>query len=187
MNMPIGYWVGVAVLDAILRILYTIIGSLNILLIPFMLWYTAIHLLCLIPTNLVAILLGFRERIAVIIVLLITNSLFCVIFAVSWVNSIRSGRQSVCEGYQYKCKWIDGVITDLGVQALTRECAIQVGINLASVLFIWLLAAEANKTIVGGGSMFQLPAGWHLAAVGDFNGDGKAGILSVHDNGAQHL
>lgn len=145
MNISFAYWFGIAILDAFLRIFYTIIASMNPLLIPIMLEYTAIHLLCLIPTNLAAILLGFRGRISGIIVLLITNSLFCVVFAVSWVTSIRRGRQSSCVGYQYKCDWIDGVITDLGVQALTREGAIQVGTNLAAVLFVWLLASETQK------------------------------------------
>jgi hypothetical protein len=147
MNFSFGYWVSVAILDAVFRIFYTIIASLNPLLIPIMLEYTVMHLLCLIPTNLVVRLLGFRSRISGIIVLLITNSLFCIVFAVSWVSSIKRGRQSSCVGYQDKCNWIDGVITDLGVQWLTRHAAIQVGINLAAVLFIWLLASlEMKKT-----------------------------------------
>lgn len=147
MNFSFGYWVGVAILDAVFRIFYTLIASLNPLLIPIMLEYTAIHLLCLIPTNLVVRLLGFRGRIAGIIVLLITNSLFCAVFVFSWITSIKRGRQSSCVGYQYKCDWIDGVITEQGVQWLTWHAAIQVGINLAAVLFIWLLASlEMKKT-----------------------------------------
>src|ERR1043165_3114308 len=136
MNLSMGYWVGIAILDAVFRILYTMIATLNPLLIPIMLEYTAMHLACLIPTNLIVISLGFRSRVAGVVVLLITNVLFSGAFVFSWVSSIKRGHQSSCVGYQYKCDWVDGVITDLGAQFLTREALIQVGINLASVLFI---------------------------------------------------
>src|SRR2546430_1338203 len=104
MNFSFGYWIGIAILDALFRIFYTIIASLNPLLIPIMLEYTAIHLLCLIPTGLIIRLLGLGGRISGIIILLITNSLFCVVFAFSWITSIRRGHQSACVGHQYKCK-----------------------------------------------------------------------------------
>src|SRR5947209_2236915 len=107
MNFSIGHWIGAGVLDAVLRVLYILAATLNPLLIPFALEYTAIHLGCLIPTALLAKLLGLRGRITAVSVLVIANVLFCGIFALSWVTSIKRGRQSSCVGYNFKCDWID--------------------------------------------------------------------------------
>jgi hypothetical protein len=131
MNFSIAQWSIVVIGDLILRAL-----SYFAFLIPifalFSFRVSVLHLTVLAITNIAV--LGLRWRFALPIVLAITNVIFVAIFVWSWVYDIKSGHQSSCVGYDSQCSWINGTITELGVQAIVKWTVVEVAVNIVSVL-----------------------------------------------------
>jgi len=130
-----GYqWFYVIALDILVRAALFVLFSFNILIVAVSLLVSIIHLIIFIPTNLVLSIVELRHRIVSCVT--ITNVLFIIIFVFAWVAFIKRGHETVCTSFPNDCDWIDGVLTWRGVLSISVITAVQVAINVFSVLLV---------------------------------------------------
>src|SRR5689334_22175864 len=106
-------WLVVVLLDIVIRAICFVAFSFNVALILFAIPLSIIHIIILIITNYSTASISKSYRSAFVIAT--TNIIFCVVFIFTWISGIKNGHQTACVGYDYKCDWIDGVITSTGV------------------------------------------------------------------------
>src|SRR5262249_8803520 len=118
----------------------------NIFLIPIAVFLSLFHLviLAIISHSLLACELSARR--ATLVTILITNASFCGVVILLWLGFIISGQQTACVGY--KCYWVKGSVTWLGVPEIGLQMLFQVMINMSSVVAVYLSRANSRKTLI---------------------------------------
>jgi len=124
-------WLGFILLDVAVR---------AILFFPYVMFAPIIsgfHIVIFAAMSSVVKLQRYAPKKSLVRTITVTNVTFVVIFVLLWVATIRSGRQSACEGYNFKCNWFEGAITWRGVVTIATYTLIQVAINVVVVLLVF--------------------------------------------------
>jgi hypothetical protein len=141
MNLSGLQWIAVVVLDVCVRAGVLFLTSFNILLVIISVLLSLAHLTVLVLANYVVSDLRLTSRLTAVLILFITNTIFGIGFVASWLQLIKSGRQTSCIGIEPKCHWVGGEITSFGVQTIAYNSLVQVSVNVAVVLIVCAFAS----------------------------------------------
>jgi hypothetical protein len=135
MNFSPLQWAALVALDFFVRAFWFVVWSFNwplaVAVAPRL---SVIHLAVFAAASFCVNLLKLRRTITLIVSLAITNVLFVGLLLFVEVSEIIEHRATACGAVH--CKWIDGVITPLGRQALAQMSIEQVAINIVLVLAV---------------------------------------------------
>ena len=138
-----GYqWLAVLVLDLVVRTLYLAIAAGSPFFVIIAVPLSIIHWILLLVISSFLTVHHVRTRYSVPIVLFVANALFCSGFAAFLAGSVKNGRMTSCAVGSDRCDWINGTITDLGIQTIALYTGTQIVVNLIPVLVAWLFSAR---------------------------------------------
>lgn len=129
-------WLAVVALDLLIKAVYLLVSTLNILAPLIAVYLTILHLLMFLIARACLNLATLPRRFNIIATLLATNILFAGASVYLWISYAQSRRISDCFGVEMQCQWIDGVITPLGRQTLLSTTCIYVLLNITTFLIV---------------------------------------------------
>jgi hypothetical protein len=147
MNFSPYQWFTLIMLDLLMRASYFFLTSFNVLTLPIALFLSVTHLVVLILVGYAVLDFEFTARTAAAVTISTTNLIFCVVVISIWLAFVSSGRQTLCEGFEYKCYWIKGSVTWLGVRYIALQVLVQVLISILSVCLVCASSATCRKAL----------------------------------------
>jgi hypothetical protein len=143
MNLSLCQGLCIAALDVYLRIVLLVGLSLNVLMLPFALFFSALYLPILLTTNECVKRFNLRARTSAIATGAISNILYLAVTNFTAIAFNKTLRVTSC--YNYNCRWVDGSITWLGVQGLALDSALAVFANAMPLLLVYVHAVHCRE------------------------------------------